>query len=54
VIGLDDYYNAGWQLLETRKTPSGGSTTTYQQYVWRADYIDAPVLMDRDVDGTGG
>jgi len=31
-VTYDDYYNAWWQLLETRKTPSGGMTTTYSNF----------------------
>jgi RHS repeat-associated protein len=48
------YYNAGWQLLETRKTTT--ETTAPDtlnpecQYVWSQRYIDAPVLRDRDSD----
>jgi RHS repeat-associated protein len=50
----DDYYNAAWQLIEQRKTPSGGSSSVYVQYVWSARYIDAPVCRFRDADGNAG
>jgi len=51
------YYNAGWQILETRKTtsendaPDGANAEI--QYVWSARYIDAPVLRDEDKDSDG-
>jgi hypothetical protein len=50
------YYNASWQLLETRADPSGGSpfqllaTSPEEQYVWSLRYIDSPVLRDRNAD----
>jgi len=48
------YYNASWQILETRKSTSeetGPETLDVEmQYVWSARYIDAPVLRDRDAD----
>ena len=59
----DYYYNCSWQLLEVRKDVKTWSWTAgyepslanpvYEQYVWSARYIDAPVLRDRDT-GTGG
>jgi len=51
------YYNASWQVLETRKTtgeddaPDGAQPE--HQYVWSARYIDAPVLRDENKDGDG-
>ena len=58
------YYNAGWQLLETRRAEdverTGAplaepalSSTVQEQYVWSQRYIDAPVLRDRDSDSDG-
>jgi len=49
-VTYDYYYNEAWQCLEERKTPAGGSTTVYAQYVWDIRYIDAPVLRWRDSD----
>jgi RHS repeat-associated protein len=44
------YYNAGWQLLETRETTNDANEPEdlqpLCQYVWSARYIDAPVLRD--------
>jgi len=37
------YYNENWQVLEVTK-----GSAAYEQYVWDARYIDAPVLRDRD------
>jgi len=48
------YYNAGWQLLETRETASENGAPDVAdpqyQFVWSPRYIDAPVLRDRDAD----
>ena len=55
------YYNAAWQLLETRKaedvTRTGSplaepavAETVHEQYVWSQRYIDAPILRDRQTD----
>ena len=46
----DYYYNESWQVLEVRK---GESQNAYQQYVWGANYIDAPVVsfLDGNLDG---
>jgi RHS repeat-associated protein len=46
----DYYYNENWQVLEVRK---GGDPDPLEQYVWGAQYIDAPVVRFRDgnVDG---
>ena len=60
----DFYYNAGWQLLEARQAAGvqrtgsplaepAVTTTLQEQYVWSARYIDAPVLRDRRIAGTG-
>ena len=41
------YYNAAWQLLETRESPTFLVPATAQyQYVWSLRYLDAPVLRD--------
>ena len=51
-----DYYfhNAGWQVLETRRTDqSSASPDNLQpryQYVWSARYIDSPILRDKNTD----
>jgi len=48
------YYNASWQVLETRETtgeddaPDGAQPQ--HQYVWSVRYIDAPVLRDENTD----
>jgi len=51
------YYNAGWQLLETRETtdPEAKPETLdpKTQYVWSVRYIDALILRDRDTDDDG-
>ena len=45
------YYNASWQLLETREGAGAPETLDPKtQYVWSVRYIDAPVLRDRDTD----
>jgi RHS repeat-associated protein len=50
------FYNAGWQVLETRVTtsentqPEDGAVKPEQQFVWSQRYIDAPILRDRDAD----
>ena len=51
-ITYDYYYNESWQVLEVQK--AGRTNKTYQQYVWGAQYIDAPVVQFRDTadDGT--
>ncbi len=46
-VTYDCYYNVAWQLLEVRK---GGVAYPYEQYVWSARYVDAPVLRWRDTD----
>ena len=46
ITGVVDYYLAGQQVVETRLTPSGGTTSLQYQYVWSPRYIDAPVLRD--------
>ena len=33
-------------MVETRYTPSGGTTAVQYQYVWSPRYIDAAVLRD--------
>jgi RHS repeat-associated protein len=51
----DYYYNESWQIVEVRKD---SDTDPFEQYVWDARYIDAPVVRFRDgnTDGdlTGG
>jgi RHS repeat-associated protein len=49
-ITYDYYYNESWQVLEVRK---GGNANPLEQYVWGAQYIDAPVVRfyDGDLDG---
>jgi len=46
------YYNASWQLLETRLSDSEGTAPATlhpeYQYVWSAKYIDSPVLRDKN------
>ena len=45
------YYNAAWQVLETRE--GAGEPENLQpkvQYVWSLRYIDAPVLRDENTD----
>jgi RHS repeat-associated protein len=53
------YYNESWQVLETREalevgrsgeplSEPGVSASTREQYVWGAQYIDAPVVRFRD------
>jgi RHS repeat-associated protein len=49
-ITYDYYYNESWQVLEVRK---GGSANSYEQYVWGAQYIDAPVVRFQDSDTNG-
>ena len=49
----DYYYNFTWQVIEVDKTPSGGSSYTYKQYVWGRRYIDAPVCRFRDTNADG-
>ena len=48
------YYNASWQILETRKSTSentGPETLQPEyQYVWSVRYMDAPVLRDKNTD----
>ena len=50
-VTYDYYYNESWQVLEVRK---GGNANPYEQYVWGAQYIDAPVVrfQDTNTDGT--
>jgi len=51
-----DYYfhNAGWQVLETRRTDqlsaSPDNLQPRYQYVWSARYIDSPILRDKNTD----
>jgi RHS repeat-associated protein len=51
------YYNADWQLLETRKTtdPEAHPETLNPEYqfIWSLRYIDAPVLRDENKNGDG-
>ena len=50
------YYNASWQVLETRFDFSGNPPEGLQpwlQYVWSARYIDALVLRDQNTDSDG-
>ena len=50
----DYYYNTQWQLLEERTTTAGTNpTTSIDQYVWSARYIDAPVVQFHDANGDG-
>ena len=44
---LDYYYNTDWQVLEVH----GGDVYPAARYIWGADYIDQPILRDRDADG---
>jgi len=48
------YYNAGWQILETRRSEgeNTGPETLHPeyQYVWSQRYIDSPVLRDENKD----
>jgi len=47
------YYNASWQVVETRVHGSSGQPETappYYQYVWSARYIDSLVLRDWNTD----
>ena len=48
------YYNASWQILETRKSTSENTLPQTlkpeRQYVWSVRYIDAPVLRDENKD----
>jgi RHS repeat-associated protein len=46
-----DYFYSGYQAVEVRKD---SSASPYEQYVWGARYIDAPVVRDRDADGQSG
>jgi len=53
------YYNAGWQILETRETASENgapdAADPHYQFVWSPRYIDAPVLRDENLsNGSGG
>lgn len=43
------YYSNRWQILETR---SGSNQTTFQ-YAWGRQYLDEPIFMDRQGDGSG-
>jgi RHS repeat-associated protein len=48
------YYNASWQLLETREGAGAPETLDpKEQCVWSIRYIDSPVLRDRDTDDDG-
>jgi RHS repeat-associated protein len=49
-VTYDYYYNERWQVLEVRK---GGSANPYEQYVWGAQYVDAPVVRFQDSDTNG-
>ena len=48
------YYNAAWQILETREAAADATQPetlkAEYQYVWSLRYIDAPVLRDENVD----
>ena len=49
----DYYYNENWQVVEVHK--DGEDDYPLEQYVWGAQYIDAPVVRFRDhTDGQGG
>lgn len=56
--GVDHYrhffYNAGWQILETRDADDVDDEPEdiqpEYQYVWSLRYIDAPVLRDKNTD----
>ena len=49
----DYYYNEQWQVVEVHK--DGEDDYPLEQYVWGAQYIDAPVVRFRDhTDGQGG
>jgi RHS repeat-associated protein len=48
----DFYYNAGWQLLETRET-TGGAPYKDNQYGWSLRYLDAPIFR-QTTDYPGG
>jgi len=56
--GIDTYvhyfYNAGWQVLETRDTATESDQPENlqpdYQYVWSGRYIDAPILRDENTD----
>ena len=50
-VTFDYYYNASWQILEVHR--SDYTNAPYEQLVWSARYIDAPVLRDRDTDDDG-
>ena len=51
------YYNAGWQILETRKATSENTEpetlNPEVQYVWSLRYIDAPILRDENGNADG-
>jgi RHS repeat-associated protein len=46
----DYYYNEEHQVVEVRKN---GDTDAFEQYVWGARYIDAPVMIYRDTNTDG-
>ncbi len=56
--GIDKYkhyfYNAGWQVLETRDTTTESdqpeNLQPKYQYVWSARYIDSAILRDENTD----
>jgi len=56
--GIDTYvhyfYNAAWQVLETRDTTTESDQPENlqpdYQYVWSGRYIDAPILRDENTD----
>lgn len=49
---FDYYYSEAWQVLEVRKTPSGGSQRNYEHYVWDLRYVDAIVNRFRNADNS--
>ncbi len=51
-ITYDFYYNTGWQVLEVRKDEATNANPL-KQYVWGAQYIDAPIVRFYDGDQDG-
>jgi RHS repeat-associated protein len=47
---FDYYYNEAHQVVEVR---GNGDADAYEQYVWDARYIDAPVMIYRDTNTDG-
>jgi len=51
------YYNRSWQVIELRDGTASENTAPetlppVQQFVWSQQYIDSPVLRDKNTDGT--